>query len=211
MGVENYDLYIFDWDGTLTKGKFINKLNEKLNPFWKRWKKASKYGKINKEKKIIADTEIFEKNEEKYSLFLDLFVFIYKPKLQKYSRNTLELLKKRGKKVALFSNGAKWRIRRELTHIKISKYFDIIVSAQDIGILKPNPYGLNIIAKLLSINRSRILYVGDMVDDIITARAAKIDCCAISDGFDTYEMLKAENPQYLFKTMEEFYLNLNSA
>ncbi len=202
-----YSLFIFDWDGTIVKIKLLNKLNELKNPFWKR-KKLHKTEKLNNAQ--LHKIEIKEQSrEERFRYILDPLVFVLRPKLQNDSLALLNALSK--KRLALFTNGAKWRVKREMHSLRVDGFFKIFISAQDIGALKPSPNGIKLILKSENIPKDRALYVGDMADDIITAKAAGVDSCAIASGFDSYETLAAERPTYLFKDIESFVLALHSS
>ncbi len=201
-----YSLFIFDWDGTIVKIKLLNKLNELKNPLWKR-KKSHKIETLNNTQ--LHKIEIKEQSrEERFRYLLDPLVFILRPKLQDDSLSLLNALSK--KKLALFTNGAKWRVKREMRSLNVDKFFKIFVSAQDIGALKPSPNGIKLILKSENIHKMRALYVGDMADDIVTAKKAGIDSCAIASGFDNYETLAAEHPTYLFKDIDSFVLALHN-
>ena len=47
-----------------------------------------------------------------------------------------------------------------------------------------------------------------MIDDVLTADLAKVDSCAVSDGFDSHAKLKSAGPKYLFRSLEEMLLKL---
>ncbi len=201
MQLASYKLFIFDWDGTLIEMKLLHRLNEKFNPLWKRRKRNSSIAAAP----AIHEIEFIEKEEEKFSFLADLALTFYRPRLQKGSKQLLMHLKEKGKHTALFSNGSRWRIAGELRHLGVKSLFDMVVSAQSIGYLKPSPVGLEVIARKMHTEKRDVLYIGDMVDDIVAARRAGIDCCAIASGLDSYGILEAEHPAYLFRSMEAFY------
>lgn len=198
-----YDLFIFDWDGTLTSMKLLNALNESLNPVWKRKKTESMNSSVSK-KTIKTEETAEEKEFKRYEWLVDGFMLLMSPKLQNGSMKTLQKLRRENKKIAMFSNGSYWRIVSEAKKLKIYRYFDDIVSSQSIGYLKPNPTGINMIIKNMKADPKRCLYIGDMIDDIVAARLAGIDCCAVGSGFEEMNSLKLEKPKYLVKDMEEF-------
>ncbi|MEM0149411.1 MAG: HAD family hydrolase [Candidatus Micrarchaeaceae archaeon] len=207
---DKYDLFIFDWDGTLERVMYMYKLNERLNPFWKNKKKssfkdaASPNDKRQIEKQLKRLENIEERDERKLKFLLDMYMLFEKPKMQDGSLSVLRSLYNRGKAMAIFSNGASWRIKREIRDLSIDHYFSALISAQHIGSLKPNPLGIHLIMRKCGAVSRRTLYIGDMVDDIKTARAAGVDSCGIAAGFDNYTALEDEKPTYLFRNMREF-------
>ena len=213
---KRFDTFIFDWDGTLTTGLLLRKLNELFNPFWKSRKRSSarridRYAVAPKGRHIIRGSEvrrhIIEKEVEHplVTALVDASVYFFKPKLQMGAREVLRSLSENGSTVALFTNGAQYRVLKEVAHLKVERYFSVMVSAQSIKALKPNPLGLNMIIKSLNARKDRTLYLGDMVDDMETAKYAGVHSCAITNGFHDYATLKATKPDYVFRNLEEFY------
>jgi HAD superfamily hydrolase (TIGR01548 family) len=68
------------------------------------------------------------------------------------------------------------RIRRELDYTldrwKVRKYFQQIVTVENVAHPKPNPEGL--LKILADRDRERALYIGDNVDDALAARSARL-------------------------------------
>ncbi|EQD60842.1 phosphoglycolate phosphatase, partial [mine drainage metagenome] len=187
---DRYDLFIFDWDGTLEKVRYMYKLNERLNPFWKNKKSSSLMNAATRNDRMLIERNlkrlehIEETGERRFKWILDMYMRFSKPGLQYGAVGVLDALKGKGRHIAVFSNGALWRVKKEAEELKIDRYFDSMVSAQSIGFLKPNPMGIHMIIKVCKATRSRTLYIGDMIDDIKTARGAGVDSCGIAAGFD---------------------------
>ena len=142
------------------------------------------------------------KNEERKNdivtmMFDWVLTYVSRPLLHKDTIKMLEKLRKRGKKVAIFSNGSSKRVMREFRLLGITGYFDVIVSARDLHALKPNPTGLKLILKMTKTKAEKCVYIGDMVDDVLAAKLIKVDSCAVADGFDSYHKLKSIKPDYL--------------
>ena len=209
--LDRYDLFIFDWDGTIEKVMYMYRLNEKLNPFWRSRKRSSFREAITPDdsrriKEQLRKLEhVEEEDERRLKRLLDIYMMFTKPKMQEGALAVLKTLHDRGKTLAVFSNGAMWRVRREIKTLRIEDYFDSMVSAQSIGFLKPNPIGIHLIMNRCRVSRNKTLYIGDMVDDIKTARSANVDSCGIAAGFDSYNALDDEKPTYIFRNMHEFH------
>lgn len=201
-----FDTFVFDWDGTLNNLKLVRAINEKINPNWRHKKKMStKMG----EQRAGRDGTIYDQKPKLLRMLLlaplfDASLFLMKPKLQSGVREALELLKRRDKGIAIFTNGAAYRVTKELSYLGILDYFDVVVSAQELKILKPNPTGLAVVADAIKAKKSRMLYAGDMVDDIVMAKQYGVCACGIAGGFDSYEKLKSAKPDYLFASFEGF-------
>ena len=204
--LKKFDLFVFDWDGTLSKS--IRIFTQKVDPFWKY--KKMRYGRVGRGAKAGRAADVLvtrhgSKIERRMLLpIADISLFFIKPSLYPDAKEVLEILKKKGKRIVLFTNGASYRVLRELKYLGLVDYFDAIVSAQDLKALKPNPQGLEIAVKRFKVKKSRTLYIGDMVDDVMMARFAKARSCALAQGFDKYEILKSSRPDYLFRDIRGF-------
>jgi phosphoglycolate phosphatase-like HAD superfamily hydrolase len=207
--LHDFDLFVFDWDGTLTELKIIRTLDQKYGPYW--FYKKLRYGRNKNRARInnisnIQKKSIFfnECKEQIISFFADIYLTLFRPKLHNDVGLLLTTLKSKGKKIALFTNGTEWRIVKELNFFRMKNTFDMILSAQKIKVIKPDPTGLNIIIKKFKIPKKKVLYIGDMVDDIIMAKSANVSSCALGGGFDNEYILKNSNPDFYFKSIKEF-------
>jgi HAD superfamily hydrolase (TIGR01549 family) len=205
--LSKFDLFVFDWDGTLSSVKVLRLVNEKVNPFWNLRKINSKTVRVvsqDETDKIIRRKELSNAAKGIFAPVLDLSITLMKPKLHNGAKDVLRVLDKRNKKIAILTNGAVWRAVREIAYLKIENYFEVIVSAQELDALKPNPLGLEVIIDATKTKKDRVLYIGDMVDDVLAARGAGVRSCAVSCGFDSHNDLKSSRPDYIFRSLEEF-------
>jgi HAD superfamily hydrolase (TIGR01509 family) len=201
--LSKYDVFIFDWDGTLNNMRGFLKFNEGVKRALGLWNKDSS---IKDFRHINYNLKNKLKQEERVNSFfipvVDLIFKLSKPKLQNSALELLSTLKKNRKKIALFTNGNSHRVIQELKYLGVDNYFDVIVSARDLKTMKPNPSGLKAILYELAKKPQNAIYIGDMIDDIIAAKRAHVHSCAVADGFDSYHKLKSINPEYIFKSVE---------
>jgi HAD superfamily hydrolase (TIGR01549 family) len=200
-----YDLFVFDWDGTLNNMGFLVRTNELL--------KRAFLGSRNYKKEKLTENEIEIKERLAHREFRDtgmmlnlmeVYLMFSKPRLHLDTKRLLKELKEKKKRVALFTNARVFRLVKELEYLSIEKYFDVIISTREIHALKPNPLGLELIVRKLKADKDRTLYIGDMIDDIVAAKSARVHSCAIADGFDSYEKLEELEPEYIFRSIREF-------
>ncbi|MDE1845957.1 MAG: HAD-IA family hydrolase [Candidatus Micrarchaeota archaeon] len=198
--LRDYDLFIFDWDGTLSTSTMLVRISHffkrRYNPDYIR-AHADKYSQPSRANMRFRSSEAHAVDflYEIYSLFT-------RPKLRSGSIELLDALRKSNKRIALFSDGAQHRVHSEVRRLGLEKYFEVILSAETIHAYKPNPTGITLIAHELGTKKSRCLYVGDMSIDIFTARFAGIDVCSVGNGLDPYPTLVATKPDYLFESTE---------
>jgi HAD superfamily hydrolase (TIGR01549 family) len=203
--VKKYDLFIFDWDGTLNNMRITMRLNEAMKRafgIWNSDKKVKDFKSVDYNLKGKMRNEELKNDVETF--FVELFLNFSRPKLHNDSVELMKKLKSKKKKIAIFSNGRSHRVIREIKILGLTDYFNVIVSARDLHALKPNPTGIKAILSSTKTKPSKCIYIGDMVDDIIAAKLAKVDSCALADGFDSYSRLKSMKPTYIFRSVEEF-------
>ena len=101
-----------------------------------------------------------------------------------------------------------------LEHLQLNNYFDLILSAEDIGKHRPNPQGLLLALERLQLKKEEVLYVGDAWVDIQFARNAGVKVCCVKTGAQDNALLENEKPEYLvkdFKEMVSLLLKMESA
>ena len=116
----------------------------------------------------------------------------------------LGLLKKRFR-LGLVTAGSASRVRVDLERGAIARYFDVVVTADDVKEPKPDPEGLRAALRGLGIEPRQALYVGDTEPDYAFARAANVAFIGVTSAFSQpgaerpYDCLAAvvELPRYL--------------
>jgi HAD superfamily hydrolase (TIGR01509 family) len=201
---DKFDLFVFDYDGTLNDLRIVTRLNETAKRALGLWNRDST---IKDFKRMDYNLRSRVERREEYknsiiSILADFFMLLSRPRLHKDSVALLSELRHRGKRLALFSNERAYKLANELSYLKILDYFEVIVSARDIRAMKPNPTGLKAIIQSMKVKPESTLYIGDMVDDILAAKLAKVPSCGVADGFDSYHTLKSMKPDYLFNSIE---------
>jgi FMN phosphatase YigB (HAD superfamily) len=94
-------------------------------------------------------------------------------------RPLLEMARSRGIRLGIFSD---YPATAKLEALRLTEFFDVVVSAQDDGVncFKPRPDGLKEALRRLDASASRSLYVGDRHDvDGAAARAAGVPCIIV--------------------------------
>ncbi len=207
--LKKFDTFIFDWDGTLTKMKFYMAVYHDFDIIMKYRRTQSLKGASKKPdfdsmaylKKYEHRLSI-EKNALSY--LANIPMLVVRPRLQEGAAAVLERLRSEKKNIALVTNALPFRAAREIARLGIEEYFDVIFSTRTTHAIKPNPLGINAVLHALKANRQKTIYMGDMVDDVVAAKLAKVHSCAIANGFDTKEVLMESDPEYVFNNMEEF-------
>jgi 2-phosphoglycolate phosphatase len=107
---------------------------------------------------------------------------------------TLGALKKSGLHLAVCSNKPRDFTRQLLDYLNLASTIEVVIGPEDAARIKPAPDMLLAALKQLHVAPTEALYVGDMVVDIQTARAAGVTVWVIPTGSDERSVLEAANP-----------------
>jgi len=129
--------------------------------------------------------------------------FIQKLKPIKNVKNVLRLLKNKKYRLAIVSGSMRIALIPALKHHGLDKFFNAIISADDIKTYKPHPGPLLVALKKLHARKNETLYIGDAPTDVIMARRAKVKCVVVLTGIlKRKEALKLK-PDYIVKNLSE--------
>lgn len=200
MSIRDYELFIFDWDGTLSTSTFIIRVSNllKMRYLPKHIMKHEEEYREQAEKNIV----ITEERNKLISILYNFYSMFVMPELKPGGMELLKLLRKKGKKVAIFSDSQSYRLMTEVKKLGILEHVDFILSASSIGHYKPDPTGLMLIADKYKKGKKKVLYVGDMPSDVMTAKFAGFSSCALGDGLAPYSSFKEVRPDYLFRNIQ---------
>lgn len=208
-----YKGVIFDLDGTLidTIEDISDSVNEVLtiygypNHSYEDFKlKVGKGFKdlIKKSFPKDADEKIIENG---VSLFVESYNKNYQNKTKPYEdvEEVLKELHKMGIKIGVNSNK-----RNDYTNQLITKCFNVIPFVAILGERegipkKPDPMSALEIAKLMNLNPSEILYIGDTKTDISTSKNAGMDSIGVLWGFRSFEELESHGATYIISNAME--------
>lgn len=172
------ELILFDLDDTLypeidyvksgfwNTSKFLNyKLNRKGNDIFNRILQIfNDYGRGKIFDLILNELGIFS-NE-----MLRLLIYIYrnhKPKIKLYKSciEIMESLKKKGIKLCIITNGKASIQKNKIDALKIEKYIDLIIYADDIGnnreFWKPSEIPYKMALEFFNTSSSQTIFIGD--------------------------------------------------
>lgn len=122
---------------------------------------------LTDDKNIVSQILDFAKKHN-FMRFLDLM----KPSKNIYQ--ALDLLKSKGKKLAVLTNRGT-SLAYLLEHFDMKKYFDFTVNSFDVVNPKPHPEGLIKILNYFNLDSNDAIYVGDSMNDYLPAKATSTD------------------------------------
>ncbi len=210
LSLEEKKLFIFDLDGTLTDA--YRAIEKSLN--FTRSKLGYEPVSFNAVKKNIGNGDrnfvaaFFP--EQSVDTALALYRAHHKKSLKKYAkmkpyaRMLLYNLKRKKKLVALATNRPAYYTNIVLTSLKVKRYFDYVLCADQIKSLKPNPKILHLILKKLKIKKHEAVYSGDMDVDMETAFRAGVDAVFIAGGSSSMKEVSSYKNKKIVYSLRNF-------
>jgi phosphoglycolate phosphatase len=115
----------------------------------------------------------------------------------------LEEFKSRGVKMSVFTNKPQNFTDKILSQLDYTRYFDIIIGAENGYPHKPDKTGTQAILRHLGATQQQTLMVGDSIIDLQTAENGGIDCALMLYGFSPREEMMALSDRSTY-LLEEF-------
>jgi pyrophosphatase PpaX len=200
---------IFDVDGTLTAtGRLIF---DSFNHIAERYKQRrykdeeiiKMFGPPEEDAllSIVDESQIDEAMAEYLEFYRDHHTEL--AHLHSGIKEILEFIKSRGCRLAIFTGKGRHTTRISLEQLGIQKYFDYIVTGNDVRNHKPSSEGLIKILEHFAIAPEETLMVGDAVSDIKAAREAGIKVAVVL--WDSYagDKVRSMQTDYSFHTANE--------
>lgn len=114
------------------------------------------------------------------------------------AKSVLSVLERKYKR-SIVSNRRHISINKILDHLKLQTSFDFIVGKEDVQFPKPHPEPLLKALTHFHLKSQQAIYVGDMKEDILAAKAA-----SVASIFIAGERQDAYGADYVIKTIQDF-------
>jgi HAD superfamily hydrolase (TIGR01509 family) len=191
--MKKYSAYLFDMDGTLVdseklKGKAlvqtcsqfggITDVDTYKAVMGKSWEEVAAH--------FFSVTNINPAIEEFNSKFKPIYKEILFRELSTNSGaiNLLSDLKNQGKKIGVVSSAFSWMVKQILLQLELSKFFDIVITQEDVTKHKPDPEAYLLALKEFSLPASKVLVFEDSHSGILAANKAGCDTIAFQHDFN---------------------------
>jgi len=115
----------------------------------------------------------------------------------------LEALSAMGKRLGIVTSKSRPVAMKGLERFSLDRFFEVVVSCDDVTVFKPEPYPLLYAAGLLGIDIERCAYVGDSPHDMSAAVSAGCVSIAALWGVATKERVLGPGPDYAVESMTE--------
>lgn len=202
--MKEYDTYIFDLDGTLlyTLDDLTNSVNHAMTEFGLPEHSIEDVRRMvgNGIKKLIEraipNGKENQQYENIYSSFMEHYLKHNLDTTKPYDGiiETLDALKKRGKKMAVVSNKY-YKATEELCRHFFRDYIDVAIGESEKIRKKPAPDSVFEAIKRLGVSKEHCVYVGDSEVDIETAKNSGLPCISVLWGFRDRDFLLKHGAQ----------------
>ena len=186
------DLLIFDLDGTLIDSKedLVNSVNAMLAA---RGREALPHhivaSYVGNGAPMLVKRALPDAGEEELAVALQYFLDYYRAHMLDATvlypgvREALDRLHREKVPLAILTNKPVKFSVRLIAGLDLSSHFFQIYGGNSFAEKKPHPVGIAKLMEESGADRARTVMVGDSSVDILTARAAEVQACGVSWGF----------------------------
>ena len=207
--MNKYKVLLFDLDGTLCDTdemivQTMQAIYKEFKPVKERSREELYYFSGPPIRDTLANEFPDQDPDYMYDVFKKVSKGFYKDYVYPYKDEIeiLTALKNKGYRLGVVTNKGLPLTIYSLEICHIDSLFDVIISADDVKIPKPDPTGINKALEKLGIkNKEEVLYIGDNDIDYITASNAGVDTLLVTWGPRTINVL--DKAKYLAKSYND--------
>jgi len=154
------------------------------------------------------DPDLFEKS-------LQIFLNFYKnnlcidTKLYPGVRACLKILKAKGYRLVIVTNKPFEFIEPILEGLQLTGLFEMLLGGDSLEKRKPDALPLLHVCEKLSVTVEQCLMVGDSKNDILAAKAAKMESVGLTYGYNYGEDIGLHNPEVVFDDFSDIVATLS--
>ena len=127
----------------------------------------------------------------------------YKPVLFPHVKETLMWLREHGIRVTVASSRSTLSLHDLLDVLDIANYFDYVLGAENVTHSKPDPEPVLKTLRIMNVEATRTLVVGDMPVDIMMGARAGCNTCGVTFGNGTEDELIQSGAGFIINDMAE--------
>lgn len=112
-------------------------------------------------------------------------------------------LKDRATPMAVVTSKGRRGVQKGIDLIGLDRYIDVVITADDVELHKPDPYPLRVAAERLGVVLEHSIYVGDSPHDIAAAKAGGAASAGALWGIFPESVVLAAQPDFALSDMRE--------
>ncbi|MCO4785467.1 phosphoglycolate phosphatase [Marinomonas atlantica] len=143
--------------------------------------------------------------DDALAVFLDFYeqCVCDKSKLYPNVKDTLLALKAQGYRLGIITNKPEKFVAPMLDGLGLAGIFELILGGDSLAERKPHPLPLFTACKWFEVSADQCVMIGDSKNDILAAKAAKMDSIGLTYGYNYDEDLAIHQPNHLFSDFNE--------
>ncbi len=206
-------LVVFDMDGTIIQSNIdYFGTRQKIWEILKDTVSKNHYEKIvGSPRSIIELVDLIERNDKTNTKVKQAWGIIEKSEKEGYEDarvdddvyETLEFLKAKEYTLTIFTNNSRNLTNYGLEKFKLQKYFDFVLTRDEVKNTKPHPEGLETTMKRFSAQNNNVVFVGDSWIDAETAVNAKVKFIYFGSKGAPGTRRKVIKPDYTVEFMKD--------
>ena len=115
----------------------------------------------------------------------------------------LEAAKRMRLKRALYTTKGKKATDYILKHFHINRFFDIVITREDVSAIKPNVAHLETVLEALDTKPEEAIIVGDSTEDVLCGRQLNTITIAVTTGVSSLSELVDSGAKYVFPSLND--------
>ncbi len=207
--MKTFEGFIFDIDGTLTSTNDLifasfNHVAEKyLNKNFSNEEIVSQFGPTED---VILKNWMNDKYEQARKDYFHFYTTQHNAMADIYPgiKEVLEMIKSHGYPISIYTGKGKDSAEITLEQIGVRKFFDMIVTGDDVANHKPSPEGIQKFLSAFNLTPAKVLMIGDAAVDVMASKQAGVKSALVL--WDSYakEKFAHLDADYKFNSVEEF-------
>lgn len=210
---------LFDLDGTLIEFKFpVKKSRRALFDFLRRSKfDVNRFTETMRTQDLIdavhqqwtasrnPKSQPFDDVKSSLYRILDQFEYKSMSTARPFANSlyVIQKIRRKGGIVGIVTNSGRGPVQAILENNRFLPFVSLVITRNEMGRMKPSPDGLLEAKRILGLETQDILYVGDSVLDIESAKSAKITCASIPTGIHRADELRNLSPDYMLERLSD--------
>jgi phosphoglycolate phosphatase len=207
-----YDCVVFDKDGTIfdTKHAAVNAFEKASKELGVKYLPEILFGLVGMKSDLICKILLDAQNSNVDPIEYDRLVTQY---FMEHSNDghemfpgmldLFETLKSRNIKMFVATGNNQYNTTKLLTENNLSRFFDLVMTADDVAIGKPNPKMLENISDFCNMPANKMIMIGDSKQDIFMAQNFGCDSVGVSWGMQPRVELASSNPTFMVDNIDE--------
>lgn len=206
--LQDYDLFLFDWSGTLSDDRLpVYRANCLMRQDYRlpilsyeEWLPTVGMSVVDAFRSYgasVSDTEISALYRKHLGDVVGRGVH---PQMYSDASPLLHALRQHGKQLMVLSAHPQNHLEAEAQRYGIDSLFDRLI-----GDAFDKASVMRGVVDSMEVPAERVVYIGDTVTDMRAARSVGLDTIAVSTGYHAHDRLAAEEPHHLFTSLTEMH------